>query len=93
MPNHVHVVVAPWNEHTLPTILHSWKSFTSNSINRLLGRSGAFWERESFDHLIRNLRSFEKFVNYTVDNPVVAGLCASREEWEYSSCSAGSQPA
>lgn len=94
MPNHVHVVVAPWAGHTLSAVLHSWKSFTSNGINRLLGRTGPFWERESFDHLIRNLLSFEKFVAYTVNNPVAAGFCASPEQWEFSSaCGAGFQPA
>lgn len=87
MPNHVHVVVAPWAGHTLSDILHSWKSFTANAINRLLVRTGPFWERESFDHLIRNLRSFEKFVSYTVNNPVVAGFCASPEQWDFSSAS------
>jgi REP element-mobilizing transposase RayT len=94
MPNHVHVVVVPWAGHTLSDVLHSWKSFTATAINRLLGRAGPFWERESFDHLIRNLRSFEKFVDYTVNNPVVAGFCASPEQWEFSSaCGAGFQPA
>jgi REP element-mobilizing transposase RayT len=85
MPNHVHAVVAPWAGHTLSRILHSWKSFTGTSLNRLGGRTGPFWERESFDHLIRDLASFEKFVEYTVQNPVVAGFCASPEQWEFSS--------
>ena len=40
MPNHVHVLVHPaWNTN-LPDILHSWKSFTANEANKILGRSG-----------------------------------------------------
>lgn len=42
MPNHVHVVFQPLDGHTLPEILHSWKSFTAKQTNRLLGRTGAF---------------------------------------------------
>ena len=36
MPNHVHAVVTPLGEDTLSGILHSWKSYTSSRINRLL---------------------------------------------------------
>jgi hypothetical protein len=42
MPNHVHVVFKTFPGHTLSEIVHSWKSFTANSANRLLGRRGAF---------------------------------------------------
>jgi len=40
MPNHVHVLVKPIGEHKLSKILHSWKSFTSNEINKFLGKKG-----------------------------------------------------
>ncbi len=55
MPNHVHVVLTPKGTHTLSSILHSWKSFTANKANSILGREGqSFWQRESYDHLVRN---------------------------------------
>jgi len=79
MPNHVHAVVEPLGEHGLDSILHSWKSFTANAVNKLLGRSGALWQEESFDHLIRRAESFEHYINYTLDNPVKAGL----RDWEW----------
>lgn len=40
MPNHVHVVVRPLEGFELPRIVHSWKSFTSNRANEILGRKG-----------------------------------------------------
>lgn len=73
MPNHVHVVVEPIT-HSLPDILHSWKSFSANACNKLLGRKGAFWQVEYFDHLIRNHDDFECCVNYTWHNPEKAGF-------------------
>ena len=85
MPNHVHVVVTPLAPHTLPEILHSWKSFTSNQINRKLGLSGTLWERESFDHVIRSSEEWERLVSYTEENPVAAGLCNSADKWPFSS--------
>ncbi len=85
MPNHVHAVVTPYHDHHLSQILHSWKSFTSQRINKVLRRSGVFWESESFDHLIRNTESYERFVRYTELNPVKAGLCAEPADWPFSS--------
>ena len=85
MPNHVHVVVTPYPGYALSDILHSWKSFTAHRINALLGRKGRLWEEEFFDHLVRNERDFEKFVRYTEENPVAAGLCERPGDWPFSS--------
>jgi REP element-mobilizing transposase RayT len=70
MPNHVHALVTPLPGHELSDILHSWKSFTANQINRLLGVSGAFWQKESFDHIVRSPDSMENFRRYIRDNPL-----------------------
>src|SRR5687767_9987188 len=40
MPNHVHAVIEPGEEHSLGAIVQSWKSFTAKQANRLLGRQG-----------------------------------------------------
>jgi REP element-mobilizing transposase RayT len=85
MPNHVHAVVTPYADHTLSGIPHSWKSFSAHEINRELKKRGKLWEKESFDHLVRSEQAFAKFVRYTEENPVVAGLCGLPEEWTYSS--------
>src|SRR5690606_19456972 len=53
MPNHVHLLLRPREGVHLPDILHSIKSYTAQKANRILGRSGAFWQRESFDRYIR----------------------------------------
>jgi REP element-mobilizing transposase RayT len=74
MPNHVHVVFAPLGENKLDTILHSWKSFSALMANRLLRRRGIFWQREYFDHLVRNERSLLKILHYVKENPMRAGL-------------------
>src|SRR5262245_20899791 len=85
MPNHVHVVVKPFAalnklERTavprseVPDILHSWKSFTSKEANKLLSRSGDFWQPEYYDHLIRDYADFRHAVRYVLNNPINAGL-------------------
>jgi REP element-mobilizing transposase RayT len=87
MPNHVHAVFTPFAGFNPEKILHSWKSYTAHEANRIMGIQGAFWERESFDHLIRNLESFEGFISYIENNPVAAGFCQTPQDWPYSSCS------
>ncbi|MBX3474688.1 MAG: alanine--tRNA ligase [Planctomycetes bacterium] len=74
MPNHVHVLVRPLFAHTLQEILHSWKSFTAKKCLELVGRTGAFWQEEYFDRIVRDEAEFERFVGYIAANPVDAGL-------------------
>jgi REP element-mobilizing transposase RayT len=69
MPNHAHVVVTPLVEYKLSDILQSWKSFTSKAINKLLGRTGMLWQKESFDHIVRSADSLEQIYAYILANP------------------------
>jgi len=85
MPNHVHVLIETWPGFPLAQVLHSWKSFTAQQANRLLGRSGAFWAREYFDRFVRDERHFQQAVDYIEENPVKARLVASAEEWRFGS--------
>ena len=79
MPNHVHAVLRPLGGHGLSAILQSIKSFTAKKANALLGRDGAFWQAESYDHLIRDGRDFFAQVEYVRRNPEEAGL----KEWRW----------
>ncbi len=74
MPNHVHVVVRPLPGYQLSAILHSWKSYTAHHANKLLGRTGPFWQRESYDHLVRDEADLVRCVEYAMANPERAGL-------------------
>jgi type I restriction enzyme R subunit len=69
MPNHVHIIVTPLGDHQLSDILHSWKSFTAKEINKRLERKGAFWQKESFDHIIRSAESLDRIGAYIAANP------------------------
>ena len=69
MPNHIHVVVTPCGANQLSDILHSWKSFTAKAINATLNRSGTFWQKESFDHIVRSPEAMERIDLYILANP------------------------
>ena len=74
MPNHVHAVLRPLDQHELPEILHTWKSFTANAANKIIGRSGQFWHAEYYDHLIRDELDMYRQVEYVLNNPSKARL-------------------
>lgn len=74
MPNHVHVVVQPLGTHSLPDILHSWKSYSSRLALKLVGQSGTFWQAEYYDHIIRDEDDLWHAIEYILANPTAAGL-------------------
>jgi len=79
MPNHVHVIVRPFEGYDLAGIMHSWKSFTAKQANRLLEETEAFWQEEYYDHLIRDEEDFRNQINYVLENPDKAGL----QDWPW----------
>ena len=79
MPNHVHLVLQPLAGYRLADILHSLKSYTAHEANRLLGRQGRFWQREYYDHLIRDEEDFQRLVDYVIGNPAKTNL----ENWPW----------
>ena len=86
MPNHVHVVLTPVGNHMLGSILKSWKTFTGREANKILGRTEIpFWQRESYDHWIRNDDERARMCRYIRNNPVTARLCSQPEDWSWSS--------
>ncbi|MCK6472346.1 MAG: hypothetical protein L6R28_11430 [Planctomycetes bacterium] len=87
MPNHDHIVFTPLPAQSdgepaaLAGILHSLKRYTASEANRMLGRPGAFWAGENFDHWIRDKASYERIVRYVLENPVKAGIVKDWREW------------
>lgn len=60
--------------------------FTAREANRILGRTGLpFWQKEFFDHWIRNEQEFERVRAYIERNPVTAGLAAAPDQYRWSS--------
>jgi hypothetical protein len=85
MPDHVHVLLKPFAGWSLAKILQGIKGFTARQINKTLGRTGSFWQDESFDHLVRNERDWWDKFNYIHANPVIAGLAERPEDYPFSS--------
>lgn len=68
----------------LSMILHGLKRHTARQANRFLGRSGTFWQDESYDHWVRDADEYHRIIEYIDQNPVRAGLCKHPEDWPWS---------
>jgi len=69
MPNHVHLLVQMAPDADMRDVCDQWKSVSAHKINKLLGRSGHFWQTEPFDHIVRNPEQFRECERYIEDNP------------------------
>ena len=88
MPNHLHIVFTPLQAESgepvaLETIMHSYKRYTAQQTNKVLQRSGEFWQHESYDHVVRDADELERIVAYVANNPVKAGLVRQRDAWPW----------
>jgi len=92
MPNHVHLLVdlARFDDRNpsrypshLSQTLHLLKGRTARYANQKLGRSGKFWQDESYDHFVRNGAELERILWYIINNPVKAGLVSDWRAWPY----------
>ncbi len=62
------------SEWPLEKIVHSWKRQSAVRINRLTDSTGALWQRDYFDRLVRNEQHFARCVRYIRSNPEKARL-------------------
>ncbi len=95
MPDHVHALFQPWpkerkdgdDEHetfwTMSELMRSLKSFSAREINKLEGRTGAVWERETFDRYVRSERDLAEKFAYIMRNPWDAGVARAGEDYEW----------
>lgn len=68
-------------EKTLAQIMQGIKGATAREANLRLERTGSFWEKESYDHYVRDDAEFHRVVKYTLNNPVKAGLVSKWQDW------------
>ena len=93
MPDHVHALFQPWptNEASpeetkfwsLTELMRSLKSFTAREINRAEHKTGAVWEKETFDRYIRSDRDLAEKFHYILRNPWDAGIAKQNADYPW----------
>jgi len=87
MPNHIHVVFELVNQKkSIGDIMGAIKRNSAKEANKVLNRSGPFWQAESFDRLVRDDKELYFIIKYVLLNPVNAGLVTDWNEWKYTYC-------
>jgi len=76
MPDHVHVIATVPAETRLAHTVAYWKRYVARW-------AGVEWQRDFFEHRLRQDEHFAVKVEYLRMNPVRAGLVASSEDWPY----------
>ena len=88
MSNHVHWVFELYEKDEngktvwLEDVLKSVKQFSATQINQLEHLTGTLWHKESWDTTIRDHRHLCEAIQYTRNNPVVAGLVTDWKDWK-----------
>ena len=77
------VILANEDPIPLQTILQSLKRHTARQANLKLGRQGAFWQEENYDHVPRDSQELERIIQYVLNNPVKAGFVDRWEDWRW----------
>ena len=97
MPNHMHLVfgvgvhdmleptgqIVNLSNTPLSKIMHSLKRYTATEANRILQRSGSFWQDESYDHIVRSGEELARIIEYVLNNPVKAGFVKKWSDWKW----------
>ena len=69
------LLIKPLGEWPLQRLLQGIKGSSAREINRTLGRTGrALWQKDSFDHIVRDADHLRRYQRYIADNPSNAGL-------------------
>lgn len=84
MPNHVHALLKVGST-SLSKIIQNWKSIGAVQANKLLGRTGEFWQADYWDTYMRDEEQTRMTLRYIENNPVKAKLCRTPEAWPFSS--------
>lgn len=81
MPDHVHLIITPNANITLERCVQ----FIKGGFSHHLKSKMPVWQKGFTDHRIRDARDYAEHLRYINDNPVLARLCPTPQEFHYSS--------
>ena len=74
MPDHLHAIIAFPRDPGMAMTVKNWKKFVA-------GKHGVEWQRDFFDHRLRDHHELEEKTSYILMNPVRKGLCERVDDW------------
>jgi putative transposase len=83
MPDHLHWLFTLGQRYELATAMKLFKARSARMANKMLHRSGTFWQTGYYDHAVRSDEVLEKLGRYIVANPLRAKLVESVAEYAF----------
>ena len=83
MPDHLHAIMSFNRDQGMQKAIREFKKFTARAL-------GISWQRDFFDHRLRDDKCRVEKAHYIRMNPVRAGLCKTPGDWPYVWDNAGS---
>jgi putative transposase len=74
MPDHLHAIMAFPQKPGMKTTISYWKKFVASEL-------GVKWQRDFFDHRLRDHHELQEKTSYILMNPVRKGLCERAKDW------------
>ena len=85
MPDHLHLLLTPGRTTTLERAIQLIKGGSSYEIHKRRGHQMEIWQPGFREWTVRDLRDFRVKAQYIRNNPVVAKLVDSANQWPHSS--------
>jgi len=86
MPDHLLALLSfPPSDRPIQSVISKWKEWTAKSI-------GIVWQRDFFEHRLRQDESRRQKADYILANPVRKHLVARLEDWPYVYFGDGQRP-
>jgi len=76
MPDHLHGIIAFPREPGMRVTVTDWKKYLARN-------HGVVWQRDLFDHRLRDHHELVEKTSYVRMNPVRWGLCERTEDWPW----------
>jgi len=76
MPDHLHALISFPQDRVMKSVIAKWKEIVAK-------RAGVSWQRDFFDHRIRNHESSSGKSGYILMNPVRKRFVADASQWPF----------
>ena len=74
MPDHLHAIIAFPETPGMRRVILNWKRYLARN-------SKICWQRDFFDHRLRNDAEVQEKISYVLMNPVRKSMCEKSDDW------------
>ena len=97
LPDHIHMIIKPYQIKDYPMIIKQFKTYFSKRINtetlenynlsssNKSKKERDIWQRRYWEHTIKDINDLNKHTDYIHYNPLKHNLVKLPKDWEYSS--------